>query len=48
MRQVNFALEGHDGFPRNNITPSRMSFLIFILCVFGWLGQALNDGANIK
>ncbi len=25
-----------------------MSFIIVILCFFGWLGEALHDGANIK
>lgn len=25
-----------------------MAFIIAILCVFGWLGQALKDGADIN
>lgn len=25
-----------------------MSFIIMILCFFAWLGEALNDGSNIK
>ncbi len=24
-----------------------MSFIIIILCVFAWLGEALNDGGNV-
>ena len=46
--KTNFADESHDGFPRNSKSNCNMAFIIMILCVFGWLGQALKDGANIK
>lgn len=25
-----------------------MSILVIVICLFGWLGEALKDGANIK
>ena len=45
---TNFVDESHDGFPRNSKSNCNMAFIIMILCVFGWLGQALKDGADIK
>ena len=47
---TNFANGNHNGFHRNVLTQKirSMAFLITIICIFGWFGQALKDGANIK
>ena len=35
-------------FPATKKNYCTMAFIIMILCVFGWLGQALKDGADVK
>lgn len=47
-RFANFANGSHNGVRLNTLIVQVMSIIILILCVFGWLGQALHDGANIK
>ena len=37
-----------DPYDNNYEKITDMSFVIMVLCVFAWLGQALSDGANIK
>lgn len=44
----NFASEGCSDLPWNSKTVLNMSVIIMILCVFGWLGQAFRDGADIN
>lgn len=47
---ANFANGHHTDFHSNVLTQKiqSMAFLITIICIFGWFGQALKDGANIK
>ncbi len=47
-RFSNFAGESHSGFFENLLNHTYMAFIIMILCVFGWLGQALGKGADLK
>ncbi len=44
---VNFANVSHGDSPLNLLKIIDMTFIIVILCVFAWLGQALKDGADI-
>lgn len=39
-------MSSQSGILKKNIKD--MAFIIAVLCVFGWLGQALRDGADIN
>lgn len=44
----NFASGNHNGPPWKIKITRIMEIIIMIICFFAWIGQALNDGGNVK